>query len=212
MYNLPYFKDQDPEQVKQFIRAHPFAMLIGATREGLPVATQIPVFIEEKEGKLYLTGHMMRKMDHHLAFEENPNVLCVFSGAHTYVSGSWYSDPHQASTWNYRSVHVRGTISFLDEAGLIDVLQKTSLHFEGGDAASPTVYANLSPEYTARLMKAIVAFQVTVEDIQHVFKMSQNRDAESYRNIIGKLKEGDPEAQAVAQIMEGAEGKLFPHQ
>jgi transcriptional regulator len=209
MYNLPYFKEQDPGLVRQFIHEHPFAMLIGATKEGLPVATQIPVFIEEKEGKMYLTGHMMRKTDHHLAFGENPNVLCVFSGAHTYVSGSWYSDPQQASTWNYRSVHARGIISFLDDAGLIEVLQKTSLHFEGGNTDSTTVFENLSPEYTGRLMKAIVAFRVEVQAIEHVFKMSQNRDKESYRNIIGKLKGGDAEAQAVAGIMEKGEERLF---
>jgi transcriptional regulator len=209
MYNVPYFKEEDPELVKRFMQEHPFAMLIGATKEGAPVATQIPVFLEEKEGQMYLTGHMMRQPDHHLAFAENPQVLCVFSGAHTYVSGSWYSDPKQASTWNYRSVHVRGNMSFLDEAGLVEVLRKTTLHFEGGNAASSTVFDNLSPEYTGRLMKAIVAFKVTVTDIQHVFKMSQNRDAASYRNIIDRLQEGEAEAQAVAQIMETGAAKLF---
>jgi transcriptional regulator len=91
----------------------------------------------------------------------------------------------------------------------VEVLRKTTLHFEGGNAASSTVFDNLSPEYTGRLMKAIVAFKVTVTDIQHVFKMSQNRDAASYRNIIERLQEGDEEAQAVAQIMETGAPKLF---
>jgi transcriptional regulator len=210
MYNLPEYKEQDPDLVRKFIEEHPFAMIIGATKDGLPMATQIPVFIEERNGALFLSGHMMRKLDHQLTFEENPNVLCVFTGAHAYVSATWYSDPHQASTWNYQAVHVRGTISFLDEAGLVEVLRKTTLYFEGGNELSTTSFDNLSPEYTGRLMKAIFAFEVAVTDIQHVFKLSQNRDKASYSNIVEKLKVQDHDAQTVAKIMEERIGKVYP--
>ena len=126
MYNLPYFKEKDQQVVLEFIHQHPFAFISGCDENNKPVATQIPVFIEDRNGKLYLSGHMMKQTDHHKAFEKNPNVLCVFTGNHTYVSATWYSDPHQASTWNYMSVHVKGQISFLDENSLVDVLKKTS--------------------------------------------------------------------------------------
>ena len=124
MYNLPYFKEKDQQVVLDFIHQHPFAFIAGCDAESKPVATQIPVFIEERNGKLFMTGHMMRNTDHHKAFEKNANVLCVFTGHHTYVSASWYSNPHQASTWNYMSVHVKGQLRFLDEQGLIEVLKK----------------------------------------------------------------------------------------
>ncbi|RYY67118.1 MAG: FMN-binding negative transcriptional regulator [Chitinophagaceae bacterium] len=210
MYDLPDFKEQDPALVLQFMREHPFAMVIGATVGGLPVATQVPVLIEERNGQLFLSGHMMRKTDHHLAFEENPQVLFVFSGAHSYVSASWYSDPSMGSTWNYQSVQARGRMTFLNDAGLIDVMRRTTLHFEEGNAASPTVFDNLPADYTERMLKAIVGFEVPVEDLRHVFKLSQNRDRESYRNIIGKLEERDPDAQEVAQKMRAQEQNLFP--
>ncbi|MEX0899868.1 MAG: FMN-binding negative transcriptional regulator [Gammaproteobacteria bacterium] len=58
------------------------------------------MFLEEEDGRQVLRGHLMRGMDHHKAFQHNENVLAVFSGAHCYVSGSWYSDPHTPSTWN----------------------------------------------------------------------------------------------------------------
>jgi transcriptional regulator len=210
MYNLPYFKDKDPGAVLDFIRQHPFAFIAGCTPEGVPVATQIPVFIEERDGELFLTGHMMKQTDHHKAFERNREVLCVFTGAHSYVSATWYSDPKQASTWNYMSVHVRGELSFLGEQELIDVLQKTSLHFEGGNKASSTTYDNLPHEYRTKLLKAIVAFEVKVNHMDHVFKLSQNRDKESYGTIINKLSEGDAEAKAVADEMRSREGQVFP--
>lgn len=210
MYDLPEFKEQDPEALRQFINAHPFATIMGATKSGLPVATQIPLLIDERDGRLLLSGHMMRKTDHHLAFAENPQALCLFSGAHTYVSASWYSNPQQGSTWNYRSVQARGSLRFLDEAGLVAVMQRTSLHFEGDNAASPTVFDNLPRSYTDRMLKAIVGFEIAVEELRHVFKLSQNRDAGSYRNIIAKLQEGDGQAQEVAQLMKANGPRLFP--
>ena len=69
MYNLPYYKEQDPHVVMDFIRAHPFAFLAGADADGHPVATQVPVFIDTRDEKLFLSGHIMRNTDHHKAFE-----------------------------------------------------------------------------------------------------------------------------------------------
>jgi transcriptional regulator len=209
MYNLPYFKEKDQQVVLDFIRSHPFAFISGVTADRKPVVTQIPVFIDERDGKLFLSGHMMRQTDHHLAFENNPYVLCVFTGDHTYVSGSWYSDPHTASTWNYMSVHVKGKMKFLDNEGLIEVLKRTTLHFENGNKESETVFDNLAVDYREKLMKAIVAFKVEVESIDNVFKLSQNRNRESYKNIIEKLQVQDPHAQTIAEEMKKREGQLF---
>ena len=209
MYNLPYFKEKDQQVVLDFIHQHPFAFITGCDENNKPVATQIPVFIEERENKLFMTGHMMRNTDHHKAFEINSSVLCVFTGHHTYVSASWYTNPHEASTWNYMSVHVKGKLRFLDEQGLIDVLKKTTLHFEDGNTSSPTIFDNLSSDYTARLMKAIIAFEVEVESIDNVFKLSQNRNKESYGNIIEKLETQDADAKTIAEEMKKREDQLF---
>lgn len=208
MYSLPYFKEKDQQVVMDFIHQHPFAFIAGCL-DGKPVATQIPVFIEEREGKLFLTGHMMRQTDHHKAFESNPSVLCVFTGHHTYVSASWYKDPHQASTWNYMSVHVKGKLRFLGEKELIMVLKKTSLHFENKNEHSPTVFDNLPTDYTNKLMKAIIAFEVEVEEIDNVFKLSQNRDQESYHHIIEKLQSMDADAKTIAEEMKKRSTDLF---
>jgi transcriptional regulator len=202
MYDLPYFKEQDENVIIEFIDQHPFAFLSGCDAENKPVATQVPVFIEQEGEKKILRGHIMKNTDHHKAFEHNPNVLVVFTGAHTYVSATWYSDPHQASTWNYMSVHVKGQIRFLGFEGLVSVLKKTSLHFEKNDRNSSTVFDNLPLEYKERLMKAIVAFEIEVTEIQNVFKLSQNRDQKSYENIKEKLSAQGGDAEAIAGEME----------
>jgi transcriptional regulator len=209
MYNLPYFKEKDKQTILDFIHAHPFAFLAGCAPENKPVATQIPVFIEDRDGKLFLTGHMMKQTDHHKAFEKNPEALVVFTSPHTYVSASWYSNPHQASTWNYMSVHLKGKLRFLDQQGLVDVLKKTTLHFENYQHGSPTVFDNLPSDYTTRLMKAIIAFEIEVMEIDNVFKLSQNRDEQSFHNIIGKLEQQGSEGEFIAGEMKKRTSQLF---
>ncbi|MEO7801826.1 MAG: FMN-binding negative transcriptional regulator [Ginsengibacter sp.] len=209
MYDLPYFKEKDETSVYDFIHAHPFAFLTGCDSNNKPVATQVPVFIEIENDKKMLRGHIMRNTDHHKAFLQNENVLVVFTGAHTYVSATWYSDPHQASTWNYMSVHAKGLITFLDEQGLEKVLRKTTLHFENYDSKSSTVFDNLSTDYIQKLMKAIVAFEIEVQEFDNVFKLSQNRDHASFQNIKDQLNTGDSDAKIIAAEMEKRTSELY---
>src|SRR5512138_3028964 len=115
MYNYPHYKETDREAIIAFMRSHPFITLIGCDGKRVEL-TQVPVLIEEKDGKIFLHGHISKKADHTLAFWENPNVLALFTGPHVYVSGTWYNgNPQQASTWNYIAVHARGIITFLGE-------------------------------------------------------------------------------------------------
>lgn len=208
MYNLPYFKEQDPAVVLEFMRAHPFAFLSGCSAQQKPVATQVPMFIDERNGKLFLSGHIMKNTDHHRAFESNAAVLAVFTGAHTYVSASWYSEPGQASTWNYLSVHARGVLRFLDQGALLEVLRRTTNHFEN-DPHSGANFEDLSLEYVERLSKAIVAFEVEVTEIDNVFKLSQNRDRESYHHIMEKLSAQDTDGKIIADEMSKRIDKVF---
>lgn len=209
MYNLRYHKAHDEQDIRAFVSQYPFAFLSGCDAENKPVATQIPMFFEERAGKSVLRGHMMKNTDHHRAFVHNSNVLAVFSGKHTYVSGTWYSNPHTASTWNYMSVHAQGTIRFLGDDALAEVLRMTSLHFEDGDPTSPTAYDNLPQEFRQRVMHMIVAFEIEVTALDSVFKLSQDRDLQSYRNIIEKLKQQDEDGRVIAEEMEKRGGRLF---
>lgn len=208
MYNLPHFKEPDAQVVLEFAKQHPFAMLIGVDAGCQPVATQVPVFIDEREGELFLTGHIQRKTDHHKAFEQNSNVLAVFTGAHAYVSASWYENKQVAGTWNYMSVHAKGILRFLTDEELYEVLKRTTHHFEN-NPHSPSLVEKMSDEYVHSNMKAIVAFEVEVKELNHVFKLSQNRDEKSYNQIIHQLQQQGGEAKEVAEIMEARKDKVF---
>lgn len=210
MYNYPHYKEDDKRKVIAFMKSHPFITLIGTDKNGRIEATQIPVLIEEKKESIFIYGHIAKKSDHHRAFEENPNVLALFTGAHTYVSGTWYTgNPQQASTWNYISVHARGQIKFLDEAALIELLKKLSLHFENNNTSSSTVYDNLPVDYKEKLIKAILAFEIEVIEMDNVYKLSQNRDEKSYDSIVHQLKQQEGDAKEIGDLMEKRKEQVF---
>jgi transcriptional regulator len=210
MYDLPYHKEQNDQVVRELINKHPFAFLTGCDAQNKPIATQVPIFMEERDGRQLLSGHIMKNTDHHKAFLHNEHVLAVFTGNHTYVSGTWYDNPHTPSTWNYMSVHVKGTIHFLDGEALQEVLRKTSLYFEGQNQQSPTVYHNLPEAFLQKVMHAIVAFEIDVTHIDNVFKLSQDRDAKSYNNIIERLKDQGENGRAIAHEMKRRTREVFP--
>ncbi len=208
MYNIPHFKAINQEEVIAFMKQHPFIVLCGTDAEGKPVATHIPVLLEEREDKLFLLAHIMRKQEHTKAFELNPNVLAIFSGPHTYVSASWYENKQVASTWNYQAVHAKGVLNFLNEEGLYKILEKLTDHFEN-DANSPAAVHNMESSYISNMMKAIVAFEIEITSIDHVFKLSQNRDEKSYGNIINHLKEQDADSRNIATEMQERKNQIF---
>jgi transcriptional regulator len=199
MYDIPYFKAGHPDEVIAYMRAHPFALICGADESGKPAATQIPFLFEQREDKLFLQGHFMKKQDHTNAFLMNPNVLVVFSGAHTYVSASWYENKQIASTWNYQAVHAAGTIRFQDASFLLQLLTRLTETYE--KPGSPSLVQRMDPAYVEKMMQAIVAFEVEVLSIRNVFKLSQNRDKQSQENIISQLRNQGEDAREIARVM-----------
>lgn len=210
MYNYPKYKEQNPDAVFSFMQQHPFVSLIVADMNGRVDLTQIPVLTEMREGKIVISGHIARKSSHHNALLTGNEALVLYAGPHCYVSGAWYAgNPHQASTWNYISVHARGQVSWMNEEELAALLQRLSMHFEEGNTISTTVYNNLPAEYLEQLMKAIVGFEIEVTELDNVLKLSQNRDEKSYDNIITELKKREGDSQVIAGLMEARRTKVF---
>lgn len=212
MYDVSEFKEQDQTILYQFIEEYPFAFLTGSFLSGEPAATQLPVILENRNGTIYLQGHIMRNSDHHQAFIENPNALLVFSGPHAYVSATWYTQPQSASTWNYMSVHAQGKMEFMSEEAFMTFMRKFTLKFEGNNTESLTVLDQLPESYVQKLMPAIIGFEMKVDHLKHVFKLSQNKDEASYTTIQSKLAaKGGMEA-LLAEVMQKKKSEFFPPQ
>lgn len=184
MYKMPYYTEHDREMILDFMKEHSFAVVTGIGNE-YPVATQLPLEIIEEDDQLFFTGHLMRKTDHHLAFEKNDHVLVIFHSPHAYIDANWYSDPAQGSTVNYMSVHAKGVISFLDEAATTSAVEKITDKYIG--KGTPASFENISAEYINSMVKAIVGFRIEVTSLQNVFKLSQNRNAVDQASIVEQL-------------------------
>lgn len=210
MYHFSYFKEKDRKVIFELIEKFPFAFLTGSLKSGKQVATQVPILFEERNDELYLQGHIMRNTDHHKAFIENQNVLAVFTGPSAYVSASWYSNPQIGSTYNYMSVHVNGRMRFMSDAELIEFMRKFTLKFEKGNPLSPTIYDNLPVSFIDKMLPAIVGFGIKTETLDNVFKLSQNRDKESFENIIRNLEDIGGNSALVALEMKKRISELFP--
>ncbi len=200
MYKFSYFTEPDADAVIAFMKEYPFA-IITAFGEQYPVATHIPLEIDRNEdGKIFLSGHIMKKTDHHKAFEKNRDVLIIFNGPHTYISATWYTTPQLASTWNYMTVHAKGKITLLDEQATYDAIKNITDKYEGTETAA--AFNKLDDNYIASMLKAIIAFTIEVESIDNVFKLSQNRDVVSKQNIIAQLQNrGDENSLKIANRM-----------
>lgn len=208
MYHISHFKASDDEEVWAFMQAHPFVIITGVDSSGKQIATHIPVLPEKRNDSIWLKAHMMRKQEHTCAFEKNNEVLVLFTGPHCYVSASWYQNPRTASTWNYQAVHARGRLKFLDEAALVEILTELTSRYEK-NADSPALVEHMSAGYMSSMLKAIVAFEIEITHIEHVFKMSQNKDEATYNKIIHNLGQGNADEKAVADIMLQRKEKIF---
>lgn len=197
MYKFPYYTEADENKVIDFMKANAFALITGIG-ENYPVATQLPLTVELRDGKIFLHGHLMRKTDHHLAFEKNNNVMVIFTGAHCFISASWYTNPGVGSTWNYMTVQAKGKITFTDEEGTRKAVKAVSDKYEGTESAG--AYDHLPAAYIDQMVKAIVGFSIEIESFENTFKLSQNRDEETKRNIVEELmKRGDDNSKTIAR-------------
>ena len=200
MYKLPYFTEKNPEKVFEFMKKNSFAIITGVY-SGFPVATHVPLEIKKIDEKIILTGHIMKATDHYKAFLENQNVLVIFSGPHCYVSASWYVKKNVASTWNYMDIHVKGKIQFTDGEGTKKIIENITDQYEKSDIAE--AFNKLPTDYVERLSTAIAGFNIEVESVDNTFKLSQNHDPETRRQIIENLrKTGNDNSLQIANEME----------
>ncbi|MFY7901200.1 MAG: FMN-binding negative transcriptional regulator [Chitinophagaceae bacterium] len=201
MYKTSYFRAKDSKQIMDFMHANPFVTICGVDEHQQPIAAQVPVIVVEKNSKLYIQGHFMRKQDHTIAFEKNSAVLVIFSSPSAYVSASWYPIKNVASTWNYQSVYCKGNLAFVNNDSLFQILDTLTNRFEKNDASEASIH-KMTPAYLQSTMKAIVGFEIEVTDVNEVFKLSQNKDAETRNNIVKELlNSNDSSARYIANEM-----------
>ena len=184
MYIPELYKNENQEDIQNFIHQNGFGILVNQT-DGKFWATHIPLLLEEKDGKQNLVGHVSRENPQAESFKTNDEVLAIFSGAHSYISSSWY-DHENVPTWNYLAVHIYGKLKIhsLDET--IEALKRLVNKYEA-KSEKPIRIEDLSNK-TMLQARGIVSFEIEITAIEAKKKLSQNRDDKNYKTIISKLE------------------------
>jgi transcriptional regulator len=186
------FVVSDPDKLSQFIGQHSFATLI--TVDGsAPFASHLPLQLAELgDGGQRLIGHMARANDQWRHFQEDTEVLAIFSGPHGYISPTWYTTELVVPTWNYAAVHVYGKPSLISEHSRIVALLEDLVAIYESQRVPPWP-GPASDEYRDRLVASIVAFEIEITRIEGKFKLGQNRsDADRervYQQLAGSNSE-----------------------
>ena len=200
MYIPAYFHNKDNDDVKDFIHANGFAILVSEVN-GRPWATHIPMILDKSaDNRDILTGHISKANRQWKDFKSNREVLAIFNGPNAYISSSWY-DHENVPTWNYIAVHVYGKIRITRGDILKEHMSKLVDRYESG-MEKPVSLSGMSEGYLEKELKGIVGFEIEISDIQAVKKLSQNRDEYNKDRIISELeRRGDAGSLEIAALM-----------
>jgi transcriptional regulator len=183
MYVPPAFAVADRAWARRLIARYPFGSLVTCTAE-YPLVSHIPMIAEEREGALWILGHVARANPHAQAILAEASAALVFNGPHAYISASWYEQPYQTvPTWNYETVHVSGTLQETDAWRVVELL---SAAFEEGRTPSWDPQ-RLDSRYREKQLEGIIAFTMRAERLYAKAKLSQNRTSVDRQRVIEKL-------------------------
>ena len=187
MHPAATFKVEDEAVLLAQLAAHPFVTLAAAP-DGRPRIAHAPVVVRRLASGLAIDFHVSRGNALAPFLADGFRGVAVSLEADAYVSPDWYEDADQVPTWNYVSVEVEGPIAILDEAGLVKLLDDLSAQEEGRLAPKPPwTRGKMSPGRFDAMVRAIVGARLTIERLEGVTKLSQNKSEADRAGVIAAL-------------------------
>ena len=185
-----------PEHASALMREHPFASLVTTDNSGFPCVTHLPLRLETLAGgALRLLGHCARANPQWEHLLQRPLALVSFMGPHAYMSPKVYADLQRVPTWSYVAVQARVRARLLDGEAAKDALLKQLIAEH--EPAYAEQWRALPVDYTEKMLKAIVAFELDIEDLQCALKLNQHRP-ESHAAMYEAYSAGDAPARGLA--------------
>lgn len=198
MYAHRAFRFDDEDAALAVASEYNFATLVTPSSS---FASHLPIIVDRD--RRVLRGHLARANPHTSAIG-GADHLVVFTGPHAYISPDWYAaNSPDVPTWNYVAVHVRGQGRVMERTeDVIAFLTELSAQEEARrhDLASGKVWTlDKTPEDKLRAMtQGIVAFEIKIEKIEAIAKLSQNKPVHVAAGVTEALQSGDDRRRAVA--------------
>jgi transcriptional regulator len=179
----------DQAELAAFIEARHFAVLTVAGEHG-PQAAHIPMLLRrDAAGRpIALEGHVARNNPVAAIAAHGAPALAIFTGADAYVTPSLYASKQEhgkvVPTWNYMAVHAAGLLAaFSDADALLDQVSQITDMMEQ-PAVTPWKVTDAPADYIAKLLNAIIGVRLTIETLEGVAKLSQNRPAADRAGVL----------------------------
>ncbi|MEN2283146.1 FMN-binding negative transcriptional regulator [Algoriphagus sp. SE2] len=184
MYVHPLNRWEDEPEIVEFIQNNPFATLVSNISKR-PWATHIPLLLaKDKNGDSILSGHIAKANPQWKELQDE--VLVIFQGPHAYISSSWYNHEN-VPTWNYLAVHLYCSIKLIEGEELMDHLKSLVDRFEEGRPYRVAV-ETMSEKFLESQINGLVGIELKIKEVHASSKLSQNRDAVNYKNIVKQLE------------------------
>ncbi|WP_050384281.1 FMN-binding negative transcriptional regulator [Bradyrhizobium pachyrhizi] len=216
MYTPPPFKP-DRAASLAFAEARGFGMAC-AWDGAKPIASALPFYLT------YAADGTPRALFH--VARHNPLVklagglpsggawLLAVNGADAYVSADWYVSPDQVPTWLYQAVHLTGPVRTLSGEELALQIDALSAKFEDRLLPKkPWMSGKMTAARLDAMKKAIVGFEMTVEEVEGSFKLNQHKSETDFAAVAAHLGvQADAGAQQIAHLMRQARPDVFANQ
>ncbi len=162
-----------------FVETNDFGVLV--TRD--LTMSHIPMLLKRTENGTVLCGHISMSNPQVDAIRAGESAKVMFAGPHAYISPMMYSEPLlNVPTWNYQAVEILGT---LKAVALEDTLAAMTAQVEQYE--TEWAIKDLSEKYVVGNLHAILAFELSAEEIIGKNKMSQNKPQSERDKIANQL-------------------------
>lgn len=186
MYTPPAFAVSDRQEIFAMAKALPLALFVTATADG-PMATPLPVFIDESEGENGTLYAHLARANPQWSVPPVGDALAIFSGPDAYVTPSWYATKREhgrvVPTWNYEAVHLRGPVEFFDDEERLHAVVTRLTDRHEKDRAEPWAVTDAPDAFIAAQLRGIVGLRMPITGLVAKRKMSQNRSAADQEGV-----------------------------
>lgn len=214
MYRAKPFGEDEIERLHAEIERIAFATLV-TVANGDIVVSHIPMLLDRRSGssrasssasKGVLRGHLAKANTQWCDSDPAMSAMAIFNGPGAYVSPGWYPSKAEhgkvVPTWNYIAVQARGPISWFDDPEkLTAIVSDLTGRHEAGQP-KPWAVTDAPADFIRSQLSAIIGFEIEIDRLEGVRKLSQNRPAADRSGVEkGLAKSTDCQAQALARAM-----------
>ncbi len=179
MYPPKQHQDDTKDHMIEVIKTYPLATLISVKGDE-PLITHLPLIYTE--GKL--VGHLDIHNPQAELLKDGNKVTILFSGPQCYISPSIYSTK-QLPTWNYINVHLKGTVTAIEDSEKLKQSIVTMTEFL--EAPDHKYRLTMDNPRMHSLINYIKGFEITITHWEGKFKLSQDKNPTDIRNARAEL-------------------------